>query len=129
MNSIALIYVAFGGAFGAMMRYAATDLIARINTTSFPYGTLAVNVLGCLLMGVWIATMTIMPAAKAKDLHLLFAVGALGGFTTFSAFSFDVFLLAERELYAQMALYITASIVASVGALLAGVLLVKWVAA
>lgn len=129
MNALALIYVGFGGAFGAMLRYALSDLVARINTTPFPYGTLTVNVLGCLLMGMWIAAMTVLPAAKAKDLHLLFAVGALGGFTTFSAFSLDVFLLGERELYIEMALYIAASVILSLVALLFGMWLVKVLAA
>jgi fluoride exporter len=129
MNALALLYVGFGGAFGAMLRYATTDLVARFNSAGFPYGTLVVNVVGCLLMGVWIALMTVMPAAKAKDLHLLFAVGALGGFTTFSAFSLDVFLLGERELYLQMAMYIVGSVILSVMALLAGIWLVRMVAA
>ena len=130
MNALALLYVGFGGAFGAMLRYALVDLVGRFNGGAFPYGTLAVNVLGCMLMGAWIATMTVMPgAAKAKDLHLLIAVGALGGFTTFSAFSMDVFLLGERELYIHMALYIGASVILSLAGLLAGMWLVKLVAA
>lgn len=129
MNALALIYVGFGGAFGSMMRYAVTDIISRFNVSGFPYGTLAVNVIGCLLMGIWIACMTIIPTAKAKDLHLLFAVGALGGFTTFSAFSLDVFLLGEKEMYLPMAIYIFTSVIMSLAALLFGMWLVKMVAA
>ncbi len=129
MNALALLYVGFGGAFGAMMRYTLVDLVARFNTTAFPFGTVAVNVIGCLLMGMWIASMTVFPISKAKDLHLLVAVGALGGFTTFSAFSLDVFLLGERELYAHMALYIGASVICSLMGLLLGMWLVKLVAA
>ena len=129
MNSLALIYVACGGAFGAMLRYAATDMLARLNGTSFPYGTLSVNVLGSLLMGAWIAAVLVMPSlAKAKDLHLLIAVGVLGGFTTFSTFSLDMFLLAERGLYTQAIIYVAASVILSLMALLFGILLVKWVA-
>ncbi len=129
MNSLSLIYVACGGAFGSMLRYAATDTLARLNGTSFPYGTLSVNVLGSLLMGAWIAAILVMPSlAKAKDLHLLIAVGVLGGFTTFSTFSLDMFLLAERGLYTQVALYIIVSVCLSIAALLFGILLVKWVA-
>ncbi|MDX2073148.1 MAG: fluoride efflux transporter CrcB [Alphaproteobacteria bacterium] len=129
MNALALIYVGFGGGFGAILRYLAIDVVSRLNPTEFPYGTMAVNVLGCLLMGAWIASMTVLTPAKAKDLHLLFATGALGGFTTFSAFSFDIFFLAERGLYGQAALYVAGSVLLSFVGLLAGVMLVKLVAA
>ncbi len=128
MNALALLYVGFGGGFGAVLRYLAVNAVSRLNPTEFPYGTLVVNVLGCLLMGVWIASITVLTPTKAKDLHLLFATGALGGFTTFSAFSFDIFFLTERGLYTQAALYVAASILVSFVALLAGVALVKVVA-
>ena len=129
MNTLALIYVGFGGGFGAIMRYLAVAFVSKLNPTEFPYGTLLVNVVGCLLLGVWIASITVLTPAKAKDLHLLFAVGALGGFTTFSAFSFDLFFLAERGMYTQAALYAGASVLLSFVALIAGVMLVKLVAA
>jgi CrcB protein len=129
MNALALLYVGFGGAFGAMLRYSLVGLIAKMHASDFPFGTIVVNVAGSFLMGVWLAAMTVMPTEKAKDLHLLFAVGALGGFTTFSAFSFDVFSLGEREMYMGMALYIGASVILSLIGLLLGIWLVKIVAA
>ncbi len=129
MNVMSLIYVSLGGAFGALMRYALTDLIARFNNSYFPVGTLAVNVVGCFLIGIWIATATLLPPAKIKDLHLLLAVGALGGFTTFSAFALDVFLLGERELYMAMAFYISASVILSLAALLLGIFMIRMVVA
>lgn len=125
MNALALMYVGMGGAVGAMGRYAMMGLMARFTVSSFPIGTLAVNVLGALLLGAWIATMAALLPAKAKDLHLLFAVGALGGFTTFSAFSLDLFLLLERGLLAQAVVYSLGSVVLSVAALLAGMWLVR----
>jgi CrcB protein len=120
MNTISLMYVAFGGAAGAMCRFAITDTVGRFNTTSFPVGTLAVNILGSLLLGMWLAVAASMLPSKAKDLHLLFAVGALGGFTTFSAFSLDAYLLMERGLHTQAFFYVFGSVVLSVLALLAG---------
>lgn len=129
MNLMALVYVAVGGAVGAMLRYIAVGFVSRFNPTEFPYGTLLVNVLGSLLMGIWIASVLVMPSvARAKDLHLLLAVGVLGGFTTFSAFSFDIFQLAERGLYSQAMLYIAGSVALSLCALVLGVALVKWMA-
>lgn len=129
MNALALLYVGFGGAFGSMLRYALIQVIARFNETAFPYGTLTVNVVGSLLMGIWLAAITLIPASQAaRDLHLLFAVGVLGGFTTFSSFSMDVFMLGERELYIEMAMYIGVSVILSLMALLLGMWLVKLVA-
>lgn len=130
MNSLTIMYVACGGAVGAVLRYLLVDIVARFNQTGFPFGTVSVNILGSLLMGVWVASVLVLPSlARAKDLHLLIAVGALGGFTTFSAFSMDVFLLAERGAYTQMAIYMLGSVLFSVLALLLGIALVKLVAA
>ena len=129
MNALALLYVALGGAVGASLRYALTDLIARYNSSGFPWGTVSVNILGSLLMGMWVAAVLASPVLeRAKDLHLLLAVGLLGGFTTFSAFSLDVFLLAEKQLYSQLLLYILGSVLLSVLALVAGMWLLKSVA-
>lgn len=125
MNALALMYVAFGGAVGSMARYSLVTLINKFNHGDFPYGTFVVNVAGGFLMGVWIATMATMLPAKAKDLHLLFAVGALGGFTTFSAFTIDVFLLMERGMMGQAFLYAFGSVVVSLAALIIGMWLVR----
>ena len=94
------------GRWARCARYGAMSLIGRFNPHEFPYGTFAVNIFGSFLMGVWIATMAALLPPRAKDLHLLIAVGVLGGFTTFSTFSLDTFLLFERGLWAQAALYI-----------------------
>ncbi|MFO0449589.1 MAG: CrcB family protein, partial [Pseudomonadota bacterium] len=69
--------------------------------------------------------MAYIAPSKAKDLHLLFAVGALGGFTTFSAFSLDIILLMERSGLLHAAFYAISSVLLSVVALFAGMLAVK----
>lgn len=125
MNMLNLMYVAFGGAMGAMGRFTVSELVARFNATGFPYGTLLINILGCLLMGVWIAVVATMAPTRAKDLHLLLAVGFLGGFTTFSAFSMDAFMLMERGMTFQAFLYVFGSVVLSVLALVGGMWMVK----
>jgi CrcB protein len=129
MIGLNLMYVACGGAVGAMARYGLSELVARLNQTGFPYGTLVVNVLGSLLMGVWIAIIATQMPARTKDLHLLLAVGFLGGFTTFSAFSMDAFTLMERGLHAQAFFYVFGSVLLSVLALVGGMWLVKALAA
>lgn len=125
MNMLSLMYVAIGGAFGSLLRYAAMTLAGRMHAASFPYGTLLVNMTGSFLMGLWIAVMALLLPERQKDLHLLLAVGLLGGFTTFSAFSLDAFLLLEKGLFAQAACYMLGSVVFSIAALFAAMLLVQ----
>jgi CrcB protein len=125
MNMLALAYVAFGGALGSMARFLMVTFVGKYTSPDFPYGTLAVNVIGGLLLGLWVGSMAYMSPAKAKDLHLLLAVGAMGGFTTFSAFSLDIILLMERSGLLQAAFYAISSVLLSVVALFAGMLAVK----
>lgn len=125
MNMLSLMYVAFGGALGSMARYIAMSLIGKMHNTPFPYGTFAVNISGSFLMGIWIAVIALLLPDRQKDLHLLFAVGVLGGFTTFSTFSLDAFMLVEKGLFVQAATYIVGSVVLSMLALFAAMLLVQ----
>lgn len=125
MQAVALIYVMTGGAIGSALRYIMMSFIGRLIVNPFPYGTLAVNILGSFIMGVWIAIMANLLPERARDLHLLFAVGVLGGFTTFSTFSLDIYYLFERSAYAEAAFYVIGSVVISVLALVAGIWLVR----
>lgn len=125
MNMLNLMYVAFGGAAGSIMRYVMTSLISSYNSSGFPYGTLSVNIVGSFLLGILIAMIALFIPAKGKDLHMLLAVGFLGGFTTFSAFSMDAFMLIERGLIVHAVLYVLASVVLSVVALGGAMWLVK----
>ena len=120
-----MMYVMIGGAFGSLCRYLMIHYIGKLTDMSFPYGTMVVNILGGLIMGMWIAAMAYTMPAKAKDFHLLFAVGVLGGFTTFSTFSLDVFYLIERGELVQTGLYAIGSVVLSVLALMGGMWLVR----
>ncbi|MGB1581749.1 MAG: fluoride efflux transporter CrcB [Nevskiales bacterium] len=90
-----LLYVAGGGALGALLRYAAVLLSQHLWGRDFPYGTLLVNVLGSLLIGlayVWI----VERLALGEAWRLAFMVGVLGAFTTFSSFSIETLQLFER---------------------------------
>ena len=121
----ALTYVATGGALGSMCRYLVMTYVGKYVGSGFPYGTFAVNVLGAFLMGVWIAIMANMMPSRARDLHLLFAVGFLGGFTTFSTFTIDVFLLMEKGMMIESVLYVIGSFIISLLALIAGMYLIR----
>ncbi|RDC70914.1 fluoride efflux transporter CrcB [Rhodovulum sp. 12E13] len=117
-----LLQVALGGALGASARHLVNVSVMRALGPGFPWATMAVNVAGSLLMGalvVWLA--------KRGGQHWapFLMTGVLGGFTTFSAFSLDVATLYERGEVAAAAGYAVGSVVLSVGALFAGMWLMR----
>ena len=114
-----LLYVLIGGAAGAGLRYETGRLaLARLGP-GFPWGTLAVNLAGGLAMGLLAGAMVEQGRAD-RPLWLLLGVGVLGGFTTFSAFSLDMFAMLERG-QAGLALgYAAASVAGALALLCAG---------
>ncbi len=90
-----LLYIAIGGGLGSVLRYLVTGWGQRASGgAAFPYGTLAVNVLGCLAMGV-LGAVFAGPHRVREETRLLLAVGLLGGFTTFSSFAWESLTLAD----------------------------------
>ncbi|MGH6965831.1 MAG: fluoride efflux transporter CrcB [Phenylobacterium sp.] len=120
-----LLLVGLGGAFGAICRYLLGAQVGRSLGTAWPYGTLAANVIGGLLMGVLIGALAYRGGADQEKWRLLLGVGVLGGFTTFSAFSLETALMIERKTYFAAAGYSLISVVLSVSALFAGLLLIR----
>jgi CrcB protein len=90
-----LVYVLIGGAAGAGLRYEVGRYALRQFGPGFPWGTLAVNLIGGLLMGLLAGTLTGV-GAMSRPAWMLLGIGVLGGFTTFSAFSLDLFFLLQR---------------------------------
>ena len=115
----AVLWVALGGALGAMLRYAAVQWVMRLHPSPFPLGTLLVNGVGALLMGMLMARLTAHPN---EPMRLLLATGVLGGFTTFSAFAWDILQQWQRGEIGQALGYM----VASVGVSLLAVALGFW---
>lgn len=113
-----VLLVALGGAFGSAARYGVSMLAARLWGAGFPWGTLLVNVLGGLAMGVLAAR--VGPAHE--HLRLTIGVGVLGGFTTFSAFSLETLRLME-EAPGQALWYALGSVALSLGACWLGLVL------
>lgn len=108
-----------GAGIGGMMRHAVNLAAVRLLGYGFPFGTLIVNVLGSLAMGVlagYFAHRTGIP----QHMRLFLTTGILGGFTTFSAFSLDAALLIERNAWWLAAAYVAGSVLASVVALFVG---------
>lgn len=120
-----LLLVAAGGATGAVARYLLGVQAMRSLGGGWPYGTFAANILGGLLMGVLAGALAMRGGADQEKWRLLLGVGVLGGFTTFSAYSLEVALMIERRAYGQAALYSLGSVVLSIVALFAGLLLMR----
>jgi CrcB protein len=121
-----LIAIAVGGAAGALGRHFVGALAVKFLGHGFPWGTLAVNILGSLVMGLLIELMA-LSWSPSLEMRALVTVGALGAFTTFSTFSLDVVTLYERGALSLTAMYIAASVLFSIAALIMGMRLMRLV--
>ena len=119
-----LLYATAGGAIGTAARHLVNEGFGRWLGAGFPWSTLFVNVVGGLLMGALIEALALRFDGSI-ELRTFLATGILGGFTTFSAFSMDAVLLMQRGETATAALYIGASVLLSILALLAGLWLTR----
>ena len=114
------LYVALGGAIGALLRYGVGLMVPGTDGHSFPWSTFAVNVLGCLMIGIlWRFT-----EGNQKVLIPLLMVGLLGGFTTFSSFGLDAWRLIEGGHLILALTYILSSTMVGVLAVVIGVKLI-----
>lgn len=115
---LTLIYVALGGALGAVSRFLVQAVAVSVFGQGFPWGTLGINVVGCFVMGV------LFVAFAGRDTAVIapfFMVGLLGGFTTFSSFSLDAYRLFEDGQLGSAALYVVLSMILSLTAVMLGV--------
>lgn len=119
-----LATIAFGGALGAVARHLAIAQVALWTGHGFPFGTLAVNVVGSFAMGV-IVELSALVWSPAPELRAFLTVGFLGAFTTFSTFSLETVLLYERGELLLCAAYVVGSVVLSVGAFFAAITLLR----
>lgn len=118
------VIVFAGAGIGGMARHGVNVIASRLFGTGFPVGTLAVNVLGSLVLGLligWFAHRT----DPGLSWRLFLVTGILGGFTTFSTFSLDAALLIERGQVGLAGAYILASVGAGIAGLFAGLLLTR----
>ena len=98
IGAMAWMAVAIGGALGSMARHGVNHLVhVRWMTTRFPAGTVVVNLLGCLVIGVLAGLLASDRIALKPNWREFIFVGVLGGFTTFSTFGLDTFLLARTH--------------------------------
>lgn len=118
------LLVGLGGFFGSMARYGITLVSFKWFATAFPAGTFAANVLGCFFIGLLLG-LAIKAEWMSKDLYLLLATGFCGGFTTFSTFSAENVQLFNEGNYTTAFLYLGASMIAGIAAVMLGIWLVK----
>jgi CrcB protein len=116
--------IAAGGALGALLRFWVSSGVYAILGRGFPYGTLAVNVLGSLAMGL-LYILLIERLALGAEWRAFVLVGLLGAFTTFSTFSIETLTLIEQAEYLKATANAVISVVACVGAALVGVMLAR----
>ena len=122
-----VLLVAVGGALGAGLRHLANMGALRLFGPNFPWGTMGINIVGSLAMGVFIELL-VRRTGGSNELRLFIATGILGGFTTFSAFSLDFAVLFERGAMGQALFYAIASVILSILALFLGLWLVRTIA-
>lgn len=120
-----LLLVAVGGAIGAGIRHLFNLGALRLVGPNFPWGTMAINIIGSFIMGAFIAMLSRRYGDASPELRLFVATGILGGFTTFSAFSLDFATLWERGAALPALGYALASVVGAILALFLGLWLVR----
>ncbi|MBG7601176.1 MAG: fluoride efflux transporter CrcB [Gammaproteobacteria bacterium] len=119
-----LLMVGAGGAIGAIGRYLLSTWVYSLTGRAFPWGTLAVNLLGSLLMGflsVWLLERMTVSA----EMRALLMVGFLGAFTTFSTFSIETLILLEEGAVARAGINIAVSVIICIFAAWMGTLIAK----
>ncbi len=120
------LLVALGGALGSMARYGVGFAATRFSpAAAWPWSTLTVNVVGGLAMGLLAGWLGLRGGVGHDSVRAFAAVGLLGGFTTFSAFSLETALMIERRQFALAGGYVAASVALSVLALFIGLMVAR----
>jgi CrcB protein len=119
------LLVAIGGAIGSVLRYGTGVFVGGFWRDPFPLGTLLINIIGSLVMGLFVGLMARLLPSWQNDARLFFAVGVLGGFTTFSSFSLDTISMIERGAVLPATLYVLLSVVVAIPALYIGLVLMR----
>ncbi len=121
-----ILLVMAGGAIGAGLRYQAGRASQHLlGVTSWPWGTFIVNIVGGLCMGLLVG---LLASRSDEPIRLFVAVGILGGFTTFSAFSLETLLMIERGDWFMAISYALLSVIVSIGALALGLTSMRTIA-
>lgn len=121
-----ILLVGVGGGLGAIARYGLGVVIVRWLGTGFPWATLAINVIGCLLIGMALGGGPGPTGFLSRELRLLGVIGFLGAFTTFSTFGYETVSLIQGGKPLLAATYVIASVGVGIGAVALGVWIMRW---
>jgi CrcB protein len=121
-----LLWICLGGAVGSGARYLLSGWMISMLGTSFPHGTLAVNVLGSLVIGAFLHV-GVSVEMYSPTLRLALTTGVLGGFTTFSSFSYETVQLVERGAWLLAGVNVTVTVVGCLFATAVGFLAARWI--
>lgn len=119
------VWICVGGAVGTGARYLVSGWSLKLLGPSFPYGTLVVNLLGSLLLGALMHLGTATDA-MSPTMRLAVTTGAMGGFTTYSTFSYETMRLMQEGAWGSAALNIGVTVVACLAASVSGFALARW---
>lgn len=119
MSPLALVAIAVGGAIGSVARFLTSVSVGHVVGTAFPWGTLAVNIVGSFVIGALTGLMAFRWNVT-PELRMLLITGFLGGYTTFSAFSLEMALMLERGTWPPAVAYALLSVVGCIVATLGG---------
>ena len=117
-----ILLVGIGGALGALSRYGLGLVVVRWLGTGFPWATLAINVLGCLLIGMAMGGGVGPTGFLTRELRLLGVIGFLGAFTTFSTFGYETIALLQGGKGGLAVSYVLASVLLGLAAVAGGML-------
>lgn len=119
-----ILWIGIGGFLGANSRYWFGSLINRWLGTGFPWATALVNISGALLIGI-IATLFADRAIESESLRLFLIVGLLGGYTTFSSYTFEAVSLMQQDRWLAAIVYLVGSNIVGIIACVAGVMIAR----
>jgi len=115
-----LFLIALFGAMGTLARYGLQGLVQTRMAATFPYGTLLINLSGCLLLG-FVGQLTLNRMLISSDLRMAIAVGLFGGYTTFSSFGWETAKMLEDGEWLRAASYVGASVIGGLLLSIAGI--------
>ena len=120
-----VILVALGGAIGSVARYGVGAVAAQLLGSTFPWGTLLVNLSGSFLIAV-VMHVALAGTAISLELRIFLTTGIMGGYTTYSSFNYETLALVEQGALGLAAANLALTVVACLSAGLAGLALVRW---